>query len=112
MALNGSSYSGDITNNIFAGDPTNIFWGFSASTGGQNNYQAVCGLTMNTINVSPVTQTDATSTAEDVAVTGTLLGNDSDPEGGSLTAKPETKATTHGQVVISSRWLVHLHSGC
>jgi gliding motility-associated-like protein len=31
-----------------------------------------------------------------------LLGNDSDPEGGTLTAKPETKTTTHGQVVISS----------
>ena len=97
-----TSYTGDITTNIFAGDPTNIFWGFSASTGGQNNYQAVCGLTMNTINISPIAQIDAGSTSEDVLVTGTLLGNDSDPEGGTLTAKPETKATAHGQVVISS----------
>ena len=77
-----TSYTGDITTDIFAGDPTNIFWGFSASTGGQNNYQAVCGLTMNTINISPITQIDAGSTSEDVQVTGTLLGNDSDPEGG------------------------------
>jgi gliding motility-associated-like protein len=35
------SYTGDIVNTIFNGDP-NVFWGFTASTGGLANVQTVC----------------------------------------------------------------------
>lgn len=35
------SYTGDIVNTIFGGDP-NVFWGFTASTGGLSNVQEVC----------------------------------------------------------------------
>ena len=35
------SYTGDIVNTIFNGDP-NVFWGFTAATGGFNNRQEVC----------------------------------------------------------------------
>ncbi len=35
------SYTGDIVNTIFSGDP-NVFWGFTASTGGLSNVQTVC----------------------------------------------------------------------
>ncbi len=34
-------YFGDIVTEIFNGDP-NVFWGFTASTGGSNNNQTVC----------------------------------------------------------------------
>ena len=35
------SYTGDIVNTIFNGNP-NVFWGFTASTGGLSNVQEVC----------------------------------------------------------------------
>jgi gliding motility-associated-like protein len=35
------SYTGDIVNTIFNGDP-NVYWGFTASTGGLSNAQEVC----------------------------------------------------------------------
>ncbi|HWY97777.1 MAG TPA: hypothetical protein VNY36_01720, partial [Bacteroidia bacterium] len=35
------SYTGDIVNNIFSGNP-NVYWGFTAGTGGGDNTQEVC----------------------------------------------------------------------
>jgi gliding motility-associated-like protein len=35
------SYTGDIVNEIFSGDPE-VFWGFTAATGGANNRHEVC----------------------------------------------------------------------
>jgi len=35
------SYTGDIINNIFSGNP-NVYWGFTAGTGGAENLQEVC----------------------------------------------------------------------
>lgn len=35
------TYTGDIVNEIFGGNP-NVFWGFTAATGGANNLQQVC----------------------------------------------------------------------
>jgi gliding motility-associated-like protein len=35
------SYTGDIINTIFGGNP-NVYWGFTAGTGGASNVQAVC----------------------------------------------------------------------
>jgi len=35
------SYTGDIVNDIFGGDPL-VFWGFTAATGGASNLQQVC----------------------------------------------------------------------
>ena len=35
------SYTGDIINNAFGGNP-NVYWGFTASTGGASNIQGVC----------------------------------------------------------------------
>lgn len=35
------TYTGDIVNEIFDGDPE-VFWGFTAATGGLNNVQEVC----------------------------------------------------------------------
>jgi len=39
------TYTGDIVNNIFGGNP-NVFWGFTSATGGSNNEHRFC----NTIN--------------------------------------------------------------
>lgn len=97
-----TNFTEDIINTIFAGDPTNIYWGFSSSTGGQNNYQAVCGIDMLPINLPATAVDDVITTDEDVAVGGNLLSNDFDPEGGAITAVAETKATAHGNVVINA----------
>jgi len=35
------SYTGDIVNEIFGGDPE-VFWGFTSATGGEHNVQQVC----------------------------------------------------------------------
>lgn len=35
------SYTGDIINNIFSGNP-NVYWGFTAGTGGSDNNQEIC----------------------------------------------------------------------
>lgn len=35
------TYTGDIVKDIFRGDP-NVFWGFTAATGGSNNEQKIC----------------------------------------------------------------------
>jgi len=35
------SYTGDIINTIFGGNP-NVYWGFTAGTGGASNFQGVC----------------------------------------------------------------------
>jgi gliding motility-associated-like protein len=35
------SYTGDIVNTVFAGNP-NVIWGFTASTGGSTNLQQIC----------------------------------------------------------------------
>ncbi len=35
------TYTGDIVNEIFGGNP-NVFWGFTSATGGANNLQQVC----------------------------------------------------------------------
>ncbi|MBL0743119.1 tandem-95 repeat protein [Chryseolinea lacunae] len=96
------SYSNDIVASVFGGDATHVYWGFSSSTGGKNNYQGVCGITMNTTNLNPVTTNDVVAVDEDQSVTASFLTNDIDPESGVLTATAETKTTTHGSVVINA----------
>ena len=44
------SYSGDIVNSIFDGDP-NVYWGLTASTGGVNNEQRVKNIRTNLIKL-------------------------------------------------------------
>ncbi|MEJ7645682.1 MAG: Ig-like domain-containing protein [Chryseolinea sp.] len=92
--------SHDIVTNIFSGDPSNVYWGFSSSTGGQNNYQAVSDIVMTVTNLPAVPATGTNTTPEEIAVSGNVLDNDSDPEGTPLQVLPETKATANGQVVI------------
>jgi gliding motility-associated-like protein len=97
-----TTYTADIATDIFGGDPTNIYWGFSSSTGGKNNYQAVCGIDMDIMNEMPVTTADLGSMNEDAVLNGAgLMANDSDPEQGTLVVTAETKATAHGTVTIS-----------
>ena len=94
------THTNDIVSTIFNGNPSNVYWGFSSSTGGQNNYQAVSDIVMTVINLNPIAGNDTNTTLEDTAVSGTVLDNDSDPEATTLHVLAETKATAHGQVVI------------
>ena len=96
-------YNNDIIASIFSGNPKNVFWGFSSSTGGQNNYQAVSGIAMTIINLAPNAGTDVNSTDEDTAVAGSLMDNDTDPENATtLHVLAETKNSLHGSVVIKA----------
>jgi gliding motility-associated-like protein len=93
----------DIANQVFGNDPSNVYWGFTASTGGKSNYQALKDIVMTVTNLPPDIGADVASVDEDAVLQGTsLLANDSDPEGTVLTALAETKATAHGQVVINA----------
>ncbi|MEP6736436.1 MAG: Ig-like domain-containing protein [Chryseolinea sp.] len=92
----------DIATLVFGSNPKGVYWGFSSSTGGKTNYQAVKDIVMSVINLPPVAGTDANTLAEDTSVSGLLTGNDYDPEGGLIHVQPETKGTAHGQVVINA----------
>ncbi|MEJ1240112.1 Ig-like domain-containing protein [Chryseolinea sp. T2] len=93
----------DIASQVFGNDPSNVFWGFTAATGGKSNYQALKDIVMTVTNLPPTAVTDLVSVDEDAVLQGTsLLVNDSDPEGGVLAITPETKNTAHGQVVIKA----------
>ena len=52
------------------------------------------------VNDAPVARNDATKTAEDTAISGSVLGNDSDVEGSTLTAILEG-GPAHGSVVLN-----------
>lgn len=91
----------DIASLVFGNDPSNVYWGFTASTGGKSNYQALKDIVMTVTNLPPTVGADAVSVDEDAVLNGTsLLANDEDPEGTSITILAETKTTAHGEVVI------------
>lgn len=93
----------DIANLVFGNDPSNVYWGFAASTGGKSNYQALKDIVMTVTNLPPVIGTDLVNVNEDAILEGaSLLANDSDPEGSPLTITTETKNTAHGKVVIKA----------
>lgn len=50
------TYTGNIVNDIFAGNPV-VFFGFTASTGGANNLQSFCEVSLNGIQNTPLTDT-------------------------------------------------------
>ena len=91
----------DIANQVFGNDPSNVYWGFTASTGGKSNYQALKDIIMTVTNLPPDIGADPVTVNEDAVLSGTsLMANDSDPEGTSMTVLAETKTTAHGNVVI------------
>jgi len=49
------SYTGDIINNIFGGNP-NVYWGLTAATGGANNLQQFCNALSPSFTVDPTQQ--------------------------------------------------------
>jgi hypothetical protein len=62
VSVNGATrlfYQGDVINDIFSGDP-NVFWGFTASTGGRNNLQKI-----RIINTTIIDLYECTETAND-----------------------------------------------
>lgn len=46
------SYTGDIINNLFNGDP-NVYWGFTASTGGESNQHQFCNALAPSFSLAP-----------------------------------------------------------
>lgn len=49
------TYTGDIVNNIFGGNP-NVYWGLTAATGGANNLQQFCNALSPSFAVTPAQQ--------------------------------------------------------
>jgi gliding motility-associated-like protein len=62
------SYTGDIINDIFGGDPM-VYWGFTASTGGETNVQSVCFDSFES-TLSVTNQTFTICAGEEVQLTG------------------------------------------
>lgn len=59
VTINGATrifYQGDIVNTIFGGDP-NVYWGFTASTGGKHNTQKVRIINTDIIDIYQCTET-------------------------------------------------------
>ncbi len=56
------SYTGDIINNVFGGDP-HVFWGFTGATGGKDNDQRFCISVISNFNIgnAPACTSDSVS---------------------------------------------------
>jgi hypothetical protein len=67
---------------------------------GSDSTQVAVGVLIAARNQSPVALADVFTTVEDVAVVGDVLGNDTDPEGNSLTAVVAS-GPAHGSVSLS-----------
>ncbi len=105
------SYSEDFINTVFGGDATNIYWGITASTGGSNNEQGVCGIAM---NFAPTAVADSYIVAEGGTITQVapgVLANDTDAEGNALTAVLGA-TTTNGTLTLNANGsFTYVHNG-
>ncbi|CAA6819128.1 MAG: T1SS secreted agglutinin RTX [uncultured Sulfurovum sp.] len=71
-------------------------------TDGSTNDSAFVVITVNDTNKQPIAMDDDKTTPEDTPTTITVLGNDTDPEGDTLTVKPGSLTTpANGTVVIN-----------
>ncbi|WP_157897860.1 Ig-like domain-containing protein [Mycolicibacterium rutilum] len=68
---------------------------------GEHSSTALVTITINPVNRAPVGVDDAYTTAEDTAVSGNVLTNDSDPDGDSFSAVLDTPAS-HGDVQLNA----------
>jgi len=57
-------------------------------------------ITVNAVNDNPVANDDAVTTDEDIALSGNVLGNDTDVDGDTLTVTAETVTSTAGANVV------------
>ncbi len=73
---------------------------YTISDGNGGTATATASVTVAPVNDAPVTVDDVATTNEDTAVTVTLLGNDSDPDGDTLTVTAVTQGT-NGTVVLN-----------
>jgi len=71
---------------------------YKANDGTADSLPATVSITVNPVNDDPVTNNDTATTNEDTAVTIGVLGNDSDPDGDTLTVGTVTQGT-NGSVV-------------
>lgn len=70
------TYTGNIVNNVFGGNP-NVFWGFTAATGGANNQHQFCNTLSPSFTITPVTQclgTPVQFNSTSVVSTGQITG--------------------------------------
>ena len=74
---------------------------FTASDGSATSDPATVSITVNAVNDAPAATNDAFTTDEDTAVSGNLLGNDSDVESDALTAGLVT-GPTNGSVTLET----------
>lgn len=68
------SYSGDIINDIFGGDPM-VYWGFTGSTGGKTNVQSICFDAVES-TVTSTNQTFSICEGVDIQLNGSLQNAD------------------------------------
>jgi gliding motility-associated-like protein len=70
------TYTGNIVNNVFGGNPM-VYWGFTAATGGNNNLHQFCNTLNPSFTVTPVTQclgTPVQFSSTSIVSTGQITG--------------------------------------
>ncbi|MCX6035756.1 MAG: Ig-like domain-containing protein, partial [Chloroflexi bacterium] len=73
----------------------------ATDTSGATSSPATVTVTVTAVNDTPVAVGDTASTAEDTPVSGTVLANDTDVEGDTLTATLDT-GPAHGSVTLGA----------
>ncbi|MCB9361423.1 MAG: gliding motility-associated C-terminal domain-containing protein [Flavobacteriales bacterium] len=68
------TYTGDLINSVFSGNP-NVFWGFTASTGGASNEHKVCTALNANFGTDITTQTACTNTPINFADSSNSFGS-------------------------------------
>lgn len=97
------SYTGDIVNEIFGGDPI-VYWGFTASTGGETNVQSVCfdaiegntSGTNQTISLCEGEETELSASQQSASYSWTPTTGLSDPNSTNPIATPTENITYFG----------------
>ncbi len=95
------SYSGDIINDIFGGDPM-VYWGFTGSTGGKTNVQSICFdsfestllSTNQTLNICEGEEIELSGSAPNETYSWTPTDGLNNPNINNPTASP-TESTTY-----------------
>ena len=90
------SHTDDVIDKVFGGE-TEVYYGFTGSTGGSRNEQTVCIIGNNT---TPVAEDDQATTTEDNAINIDVLANDSDDDGDAVYVTGITQNPSHGSVSI------------
>ncbi len=118
-ALDAGPANGTVTlaaNGTFTYTPAANFSGtdsftYTASDGAAVSNVATVTITVTGVNDAPVAVNDTASTPEETAVSGTVLGNDTDVDTGTTLTATLGASPANGAVTLTAGRQLHLHAG-